>query len=118
MLLNAATLGLLTTAVPLDTTPIATVVAIARNGSFTLTPSWPQIREAASIHAFAFSTSGKLLMVESEGSFDLSVWETAVEAAKRACLGVQLPEAGSAIISSGHEATLETLFRNAITGKA
>jgi exosome complex component RRP46 len=58
--------------------------------SKTTTQEQPTIREAIaakSIHVLCFSSSGELLLVESEGMFNMEEWEVIVEGARVACLG-------------------------------
>jgi exosome complex component RRP46 len=42
---------------------------------------------AKSIHVLCFSSSGELLLVESEGMFSIEEWEVIEEKARGACLG-------------------------------
>lgn len=58
--------------------------------SKTTTREHPTIREAMaakSIHVLCFSSSGELLLVESEGMFSMAEWEVVEEQARGACLG-------------------------------
>jgi len=50
-----------------------------------LVPDVKQILAARSVHVFAFSSKGQLLVAESEGVFDVEVWERAVEDARGVC---------------------------------
>jgi exosome complex component RRP46 len=104
---------LLTTAIPLAMTPIASIVAIAADGSVTLIPSWHSIEQAASVHVFAYSTHDQLLLAESEGSFDLQTWERAAAATKEACLR---PETGDEERLET-QPPLESLLRTAMESK-
>lgn len=48
-------------------------------------PTLPQIQQADSVHVLAFTSSGKLLVAESEGSFTMDEWEELYEVGKRVC---------------------------------
>lgn len=50
-------------------------------------PSPTQLREAASVHVLTFSARGKLLLAESEGGFEVGVWERVVREGERVCRG-------------------------------
>lgn len=52
-----------------------------------MNPSPTQLREAASVHVLTFSAGGKLLLAESEGGFDVGVWERVVREGERVCRG-------------------------------
>lgn len=69
-----------------------------------------QIHSASSVHVLAFSSHGGLLVVESEGSFSIDVWEEVVERARYICHG-----AGTAAgdIDDG-SMSLEEVMRNAM----
>lgn len=48
-------------------------------------PSISQIQSANSVHVLAFTSHGDLLVAESEGSFDLKIWDEIFEAGKAIC---------------------------------
>ena len=50
-----------------------------------LNPSAKDLKDASSIHVFAFSSRGELLVVESEGEFDMDEWEAAHGKARELC---------------------------------
>lgn len=85
-LLNATLLGLLTASIPLSMTYTAAIVA-ASSGEIVHDPSIKDISVASSLHALAISSSGDLLLNESEGEFDLETWEAVVDQAQAICKG-------------------------------
>lgn len=48
-------------------------------------PSPKQLVQASSVHVLAFSSQGQLIMEESEGSFDLPIWDKIYDEAKKVC---------------------------------
>ena len=86
-LLNAAMLALLSTSIPLATTMTSTFVGVTSEGSFIIDQPVAAVEDASSVHAFAFTSNGSLLMVESEGSFDFDTWEAVADVAKSRCYG-------------------------------
>lgn len=63
----------------------ATAVAVLPDKSLVVDPSPRELYEAESLHILAFTSKDELLLVESEGDFDLDRWDAVVERAKRAC---------------------------------
>ena len=91
-MLQASILALLSAAVPLATTLTSILLAIKGNENiFEITkhPTLPQIQVAESIHVFAFTAGGDLLVAESEGEFNMDGWNEVFEEAKRACCGTE-----------------------------
>lgn len=86
-LLQASMLALLSTSIPLSMALTATFIAVDSSGKLVQDPSVQQLREAESVHALAFSSHGDLLVVESEGEFDMDVWEAVVHKAAQICRG-------------------------------
>ena len=117
-LLNVACLALLSASIPLNVTLTATIVAVSSNGD-TLTKASPaQLEAATSIHVFAFSSHGDLLVVESEGSFDMDSWESVARAARKSCCrGEQEQEVYTQGKTAGTPASLEQQMRNAVEAK-
>jgi exosome complex component RRP46 len=85
-LINAAFLGLLSTSIPLETVVISTLVAAQPSGTVTPNPSLQEMEAATSLHVLAYSTQGQLVVVESEGRFDMDTWEAAEQTASKLCL--------------------------------
>ncbi|KAF2153919.1 hypothetical protein K461DRAFT_320122 [Myriangium duriaei CBS 260.36] len=86
-LISALTPALLHSSLPLATTPLSVLIALPKSGEATPYPSTKQIREAASVHAFAFGAEGEVLLAESEGRFTGDEWEAATGKAREVCLG-------------------------------
>lgn len=86
-LLQTTILALLSTSIPLSMTMSSTLVAVTKADEVIQDPSLPQLQKAASVHVLAFSSRRDLLVAESEGIFDLELWERVFEEAKRICLG-------------------------------
>ncbi len=102
-LLQTALLALLAASVPLSTTYTSTVLAVqpfqqshrSTPSSETAAtrlisdPSPQQLRSATSVHVLTFASAndGGLLLAESEGDFDMSVWEEVYHEAERICRG-------------------------------
>ena len=84
-----------------------------------LDPTSEQLKVAASIHVFAFSSHGDLLVVESEGEFGIETWEEAHQKARLACRGEAENDSDSEDVSmdSGSDTKLEDILRNAIRQK-
>ena len=74
-LLNATLLALLSTSIPLAMTFTTSVAAVDPQGGISFDASPRSLRKANSIHVVAVSSNGRILIAESEGEFDLEVWE-------------------------------------------
>ena len=84
-LLQASMLALLSTSIPLSMTLTATFVAVDFSGQVFHDPSAEQLRDADSVHVFSISSCGDLLVVQSEGEFDLEIWGAAMQRAREVC---------------------------------
>ncbi|KAL8853463.1 MAG: hypothetical protein Q9221_001621 [Calogaya cf. arnoldii] len=84
-LLQSSVLALLSTSLPLTMTLTSTLVAVSRTGELALKPSVKALEEAASLHVLAFSSLGELLVAESEGAFDMDIWEQVYNRAEKHC---------------------------------
>lgn len=83
-------LALLSAALPLATTLTSTLLAVNNEDKsidILKHPTLPQIQAASSVHVFAFTADGDLLVAESEGEFDMDDWDKVCEEAKRVCCG-------------------------------
>lgn len=87
-------LSLLSAALPLDTTYTSVLLGTDQD-SIDKVVIWDQniARRLTSLHVFAFSSSGGLLLSESEGYFTMDEWEAAHDRAKEICGGAT-PEEG------------------------
>ena len=117
-LLQASVLALLSTSIPLSMTLTATLIAV--DGKRLISdPTAEQLKVAASIHVFAFSSHGDLLVVESEGEFGIETWEEAYQKAMLACRGEEENDGDSEDVSmdSDSDTKLEDVLRDAIRQK-
>ena len=115
-LLNAAMLALLSTSIPLAMTVASVFLTVGSGGSVVTGASVRPLESASSVHAVAFSLQGELLMVESEGSFDLKAWESVIEIAKSKCLYSMTTEANQEDVEmkGDNKTPLEFLIRGKI----
>lgn len=86
-LLQTAILALLTTSIPLAKIMTSALIAVDADGALLSDPLPAQMKDAPSIHVFAFSSLGELLVVESEGEFTFDTWERAHDRALQLCRG-------------------------------
>ena len=120
-LLHAALLALLSANIPLETTFAVALTAIVpadENGSSKVvlpTPS-TDLSRATSLHVFAFTPERELLLSESEGNFDLEMWERACEEAEKACCGQSEGLHGS-MDTEVEEGALQSWLRNVVREK-
>ncbi|MCJ1287395.1 exosome non-catalytic core subunit rrp46 [Xylographa opegraphella] len=84
-LLQASVLALISASIPLTLLVTSTLVAVDSHGNLNHNPSPLEIAVAASLHALAFSSQGRLLVAESEGLFDMDTWERVTEEGSRQC---------------------------------
>ena len=82
-------------------------------------PSAEELQVASSIHVFAFSSHGDLLVVESEGEFGIETWDEAYQKARLACRGEEEDDSNSEDVSmdSDNDTKLEDVLRNAVRQK-
>ncbi|KAJ2894076.1 uncharacterized protein MKZ38_007955 [Zalerion maritima] len=86
-LFQTAILALVSAAVPMKTTASATTIAIPKDyGSPLLNPTPRQVQTSSSIHVFAFTRQGDLLLSQSDGSFSQDEWDVAHDIAKDVCM--------------------------------
>ena len=91
-LLHAAVLALVSAALPLKATVSSTTIAVLqtdKTSKFVVEPSAVEAAKSRSIHVFAFTSLGDLLLCESEGQFLPQEWEELAVIARQAC---SLPE--------------------------
>ena len=86
-LLQTSMLALLSTSIQLSMTLTSTLVVVGQFNKLITDPSVRDVQEASSIHALAFSSKGDLILNESEGKFDIDVWEQVCRKAEEVCLG-------------------------------
>ncbi|MCJ1386182.1 exosome non-catalytic core subunit rrp46 [Xylographa soralifera] len=118
-LLEASILALLSASIPLTTLITSTLVVVDSDGSLNHNPSPEEMSAATSLHVVAFSSQGRLLVAESEGSFDMDTWERVTEEASRQCRDSTGTEDGKDDVSmdSGSDATVENFVRALVGNK-
>ena len=62
----------------------STIIAVVSEGIVD-NPNPEQLEEASSTHVLAFSSKGELLVVESEGPFEIDLWEAVVDRGYHIC---------------------------------
>ena len=112
-LLQSAVLALLSASIPLSQTLTSTLVSLDYDNKPTVTPSAKQIAAAKSVHVFAFSSFGDVLVAESEGSFGVEDWEQACEEARRLCV----KEGESVIMEEDGRVNLSDFVKGAVGGE-
>lgn len=92
-LLHTGLLALLNGNVPLTGTATSVLVALSsgsgKNSAVVLDPTETEVAAASSLHVFAWSSRGELVLAESEGAFEIEEWEEAAEAARKRCIGAK-----------------------------
>ena len=118
-LLQTALLALLSTSITLSVTFTSTLIAAFSDGRCTPNPSRSELEEATSMHAMAFSLHGDLLVDESEGTFDMDVWDRVYDCGKGVCCSSTAISDGSQAVSpttaNGHH--LEAFLRMTLQEK-
>ena len=111
--------ALLATSIPLTMTLMSTYASVDCNDLIMTEPSYQYIRTAASTHLFAFSSNGDLLINESEGEFNMDVWEEACQRARLYCLGMEsdIVESEDMSMDASHDPTLKALLHNIVRDK-
>ncbi|KAL8994830.1 MAG: hypothetical protein Q9169_005306 [Polycauliona sp. 2 TL-2023] len=82
---SSSILALLSTSLPLTMTLTSTLVAVGRSGELVLDASAEAVKQAISLHVLAFSSLGELLVAESEGTFDMNIWDQIYTMAEKHC---------------------------------
>ena len=82
-------------------------------------PTAEELKVASSIHVFAFSSHGDLLVAESEGEFGIETWEEAYQKARLACRGEEEDDSESEdnSMDSNNDTKLEDVLRDAVRQK-
>lgn len=75
-----------------------------KSSTVVLDPTEKEVAAASSLHVFAWSSRGELVLAESEGAFEVEQWEEAAEAARRRCIGAKGGAAGDADMEMGDAA--------------
>ncbi|EKG15617.1 Exoribonuclease phosphorolytic domain 1 [Macrophomina phaseolina MS6] len=115
-LLQASILALISASIPLSTTFSSTLLAVSPDNTILTTPSVKDLTNASSVHVFAFTPKGALLVVESEGKFNLDTWDNVYNTAARICFAAEAEE--SAMDVDGAESTnLHGVLKDAVRRK-
>jgi len=85
--INAAVLGCIDAGVQMRTTVGAALIGIDRDGLLILHPNVSQRKRSTSLHVFAFTSDGRVVLMESEGNFKTADWKRAEEVARSAVMG-------------------------------
>lgn len=99
----------------------STLIAVSSSGELVLDPAARIAGKAASLHVLAFSSLGDLLVAESEGTFDLDIWDQVYAMAENHCRTLD-PGAPAWMadvdMESSKSASLEDSLKGVIEGKA
>ena len=97
----------------------ATLISVKENGGVAPSPSAQDLEAATSIHVLAFSSHGDLLVVESEGYFNMDTWEKVYAKARLICHGEKEEDSESEDLSMDLEedTKLEDVLRDAVRQK-
>ncbi|KAI4128807.1 MAG: hypothetical protein LQ338_002559, partial [Usnochroma carphineum] len=119
-LLQSSMLALLSTSLPLCKTLTSTIVAVSPSGELSGEPSAHAVKEALSLHILGFSSHGELLVAESEGAYDVDIWEQVFDRAQSICRGSEAgaPDGtGDVNMDSSEQDSLESSLRHGIAEK-
>lgn len=95
----------------------STIVAVTSTKNIIQDPFPQQLRKAASVHVLAFSSQRDLLVAESEGVFDVDIWERVFEEGKRICVGDESGEDDSDAMDTGNNSGLQGVLRDVVGEK-
>ncbi|KAI4099833.1 MAG: hypothetical protein LQ339_005748 [Xanthoria mediterranea] len=121
ILLQSSMLALLSTSLPLTMTFTSTLIAVSRSGELVRKASVKALKEAASLHVLAFSSLGELLLAESEGAFDMDIWDQVYRWAEKDCRmsdSGDLAQTDDVDMDVSKSDTLEDSLRSIIEEKA
>lgn len=112
-LLQASMLSLLSASIPLAMTFNAALLAVTSPGKIVLNPEPKALVRASSLHVLAFSSHGDLILDESEGAFDIDVWDNVYDEAKRACCNAEEGD----MDQDRQEPTMQTFVERVVDAK-
>ena len=81
--LNAAILGCLDSAVRMKQIAGAALIAIKHDGTLVENPKVVERKKCRSLHVFAFTATGEVILMQSEGPFSMEEWTSAQKLARR-----------------------------------
>jgi exosome complex component RRP46 len=118
-LLQASILALLSTSIPLVDVYTTTIITADSEGNLELLPTPEDIEVAQSVHVLAFSSHDTLLVAESEGLFDIDLWDAVHAKALHACRGVFKKDDRPGVMDMdiNVESSLEATLRAAVGAK-
>ncbi len=117
-LLQTSILALLATSIPLRMTLTATLIAVTADKELIPDPSAQQVEAATSLHVLSFSSHGNLLVVESEGSFPINIWDSVFQKAEQICRGSNAENGHEDIdMDAGEQRSLEDILRGTMHEK-
>jgi len=96
-----------------------TLISVDSEGRLTESPSREELNQSSSLHVFAFSSHGELLVVESEGECGIDTWEEAHAKAVQICRGRHLDSDNSEDVDMDlqDKSSLEDALRSAVQEK-
>jgi len=92
----------------------AVSVAISKAGGLVNSPSPKALLEASSVHVFAFSSKGQLLLAESEGPFTMDAWNEAHDEAQQICCEAPAGQMETAMDEDGKSQNLQAFMQQTI----
>ena len=97
----------------------STTIAIGTDSALIHEPTLKQLQTATSIHIFAFSSRGDLILTESEGKFNIHAWEEAADEAMHRCRGKGDidNDAGDGDMNIGEDSSLEKMLKDVVEQK-
>ncbi|KAI9697768.1 MAG: exosome non-catalytic core subunit rrp46 [Candelina mexicana] len=114
-LLQTSMLTILSASIALSLTLSSALVAVTRDNDIVVNASPNELQQSISIHVLAFSSKGDLLLVESEGDFDLEIWEAIYDTAFKHCRGSKAESPDDMV--DAEDGAMETFLRRTMQQK-
>lgn len=95
----------------------AASIAILPSSGLRDNPSPKEISQASSVHVFAFSSKGDLLLSESEGTFDVNQWEAAHGRAKVLGCKIRAMDGDASMEEDGQDQNMQAFAEQTIEGE-
>ena len=92
-------------------------IAVAQSGELIISPSPKANLGAASLHVFAFSSKGHLLLCESEGPFTMDTWNQAHDEAQQICCKSATDPDETVMEDDSKPQNLQSLLRSTVAGQ-
>lgn len=94
----------------------STICAVSKEyGTIIENPTAKDLRTASSIHVLTFSSKGDVLVNESEGTFDFSVWEDVFKHSEQVCRGAQRIAGDGEDLAMSEQGGLEAFMRDVVS---